>query len=400
MGGAMKENKTPSLLPVPPERPAILPAQAAAGEKVAPKKWIKESYALAKQEIGIRTTHETQLTLDLWGDKKAELEEEGKKVTLEAVGIDITGAQSECKDALAVMLTERNYKGIGEVKTVAKYNWTGNLEIEFTIAEYLKAYGLKKKTYLVNDPSGKTIKRHEYARADVTTAITALRELATKDFALYLTQVRYDTEAKALKYEVDRYIDKLFRFVEGWKDLSETEREIIKSGDDTIETDSKRKPFRIVFNPIWGKGITEGEKPNFVLSEANWRQEIGILEDTRPELFDTKRGGIGRTKKAKEKPILFIKMLRLQHKDKTAKKRPLSETGIRWKTIAEHLRISDTTINRNPAAAKKIIQKCLTLAIELGYLKAGEIRGDMIAYTMNEDRYYKAASKDTDSLTD
>ena len=93
-------------------------------------------------------------------------------------------------------------------------------------------------------------------------------------------------------------------------------------------------------------------------------------------------------------------MLRLQHKDKTAKKRPLSETGIRWKTIAEHLRISDTTINRNPAAAKKIIQKCLTLAIELGYLKAGEIRGDMIAYTMNEDRYYKAASKDTDSLTD
>jgi hypothetical protein len=399
MGGAMKENIDASPLPVVLERPAALPGQIAAGEKIAPQKWVKESHALVKQEFGYKTTHEIQLVLDLWGNERAELERQGRKITLEAVGINPTGAQSECKDALAVMLTDRNYKGIGEVKTIKEYNWTGNLEIEFTIAEYLKAYGLRKKTFLTKDKAGKQIERQEYQRGEVETAITALRELSTKDFALYLTETHYDTKDKTLKYDMLRTIDRLFRFVEGWKDLTETEKEIIKSGDDTIETDSKRKPFRISFNPIWGKGITDGEKQNFILSRANWRQEIGILEETRPEIFDTKRGGIGKTKKAQEIPIRFIKYLRLQHKEKTAQKREMKDR-IPWKTIAEHLRIADTTICRNPAAAKKIIHKCLTLAIELKYLKAGDLLGDHVEYALNEDRFYKPADKTEEGLND
>jgi hypothetical protein len=386
MGNMKKPKIPPSLPPKIPEQPAVINVTGGApgGEKPQ-QTWYKESGVLYKQEFGFKSTHGTQLELDLWG---TQLEDKGKKITLEAVGIDVTGAQSECKDALAIMLSNRNYRGIGKVKTVTKYNWTGNLEIEFTLAEYLRAYGLQKKPFTTKNKTGGTVIRQEYQRGEVETAISALRQLATKDFALYFTEEHYDTKDKALKYDMLRTIDRLFRFIEGWNDLTEIERETIKSGEDTIETDTKRAPFRVVFNPLWAKGITEGEKPNFILTPANWRQEIGILEETRPEIFDTTKGGIGRTRQALKYPIRFIKYLRYQHKEKTAKNRPMNDR-IPWKTIAETLRIADKTINRNPAAAKKIIHKCLTLAIELSYLKTGEIKGDWLEYTLNEDRFYK-----------
>jgi hypothetical protein len=365
MGGAMKENIDASPLPVVPERPAALPAQVAAGEKVARPEFIAVPEIIERNKIGLPQGKSIQLDLFEELEKEKELFGRiGHKLNLKEyegnIGlVDLTEPMRKALHALQTYLHDIGYAGMEKKDG----------EIEMAETAYFKLYGLEAKY------------EGDYAGYDKTTARRALLDLCTTPF------MGWDEKRTAqgiIQQEVKI----------GTLGLLTYGRELLEKNGIRSET---RRYFKISCpHEFMRRGIIDnagklllGQRnagTNVVYKPRNTLQEIRNLMSANPKLFDREAGGIGTTDKALAIPMRFTEYLAWSYTKKAGRREAIDRIG--WEKLARHLTISDITITRNKKKAKELLVNCLKLAEALKYITRWSFEREIIEYEINEGRFY------------
>lgn len=277
-------------------------------------------------------------------DTRKEIE----KKDVDVIGIDITPAQEQALFGLQTLLTRTNYKGNlpGEMIDDRGFKFKGHLPaLEFTPAQYLEAYGLKKSL------TGRG--KEEYDGKDRAEALQALVDLAKKQVLfVYKTEYRVEnplTKKRELRIDRIETIATLIKIIRGWEALTKKEDALLDKGTHTGATDEKLKAIAIEPAPILVQDIDS----YFVLKPANYIQEINLRYPwpNRPSRFT----------------LGLINWLITQAELKRRKRQPLViETSL--ETIAYALRMEAWIKGRQTKRIREIITKGYRIAQELGYL--------------------------------
>jgi len=277
-------------------------------------------------------------------DTRKEIE----KKDVDVIGIDITPAQEQALFGLQTLLTRTNYKGNlpGEMIDDRGFKFKGHLPaLEFTPAQYLEAYGLKKSL------TGRG--KEEYDGKDRAEALQALVDLAKKQVLfVYKTEYRVEnpiTKKRELRIDRIETIATLIKIIRGWEALTKKEDALLDKGTHTAATDEKLRAIAIEPAPILVQDIDS----YFLLKPANYIQEINLRYPwpNRPSKFT----------------IRLINWLITEAEIKRRKGRPLViETSL--ETIAYALRMEAWIKTRQSKRIREIITKGYRIARELGYL--------------------------------
>jgi hypothetical protein len=277
------------------------------------------------------------------------LDETVKEITeksIEVVGLDITPAQNQALFAIQKLLTKTNYRGNlpGQEIESKAFKFSGYLPgLEFSPAQYLEAYGVRKY---------KTSRGwEEYSGEERGDALRALIDLAKKSYLLVYRRKYWINEKGKREERIDRIetIAPLFRIIRGWEALTKYEDKTLDRGQSTRTTDEKLKAIAIEPAPI----LVQDIKSYFVLKPANYIQEINLLYPwpNRPSKFTFR----------------LIDWLIAQAEFKRRHKQPLiiEENFVE---IAYNLRM-DVYIKTNQLKrVRQILNKSYRVAKELGYL--------------------------------
>jgi hypothetical protein len=304
-----------------------------------------------------------------------ETKEEIEKKDVDVIGIDITPAQEQALFGLQTLLTRTNYRGNlpGEMIDDRSFRFRGYLPaLEFTPAQYLEAYGLKKHL------TGRG--KEEYDYKDRAEALQALVDLAKKPF-LFVYKKEYRTEKGELRIDRIETIDTLIKIIRGWEALTKKEDSALDRGASTGATDDKLKAIAIKPAPILVQDIDN----YFLLKPANYIQEINLRYPwpNRPSRFT----------------LGLINWLIAQAELKRRHRQPLIiEQSL--ETIAYALRMDAWIKTRQLKRIRQILTKGYKIAQELGYLLSyGTVRGqtkDLERLELNPEKFGRALGQPGD----
>jgi len=309
-----------------------------------------------------------------------ETKKEIEKRDVDVIGIDITPAQEQALFGLQTLLTRTNYKGNlpGEMIDDRGFRFKGYLPaLEFTPAQYLEAYGLKKHL------TGRG--KEEYDYKDRAEALQALIDLAKKPF-LFVYKREYRTEKRELRIDRVETIDTLIKIIRGWEALTKKEDSALDRGASTEATDEKLKAIAIRPAPILVQDIDRF----FLLKPANYIQEINLRYPwpNRPSRFT----------------LSLINWLITQAELKRRNRQPLIiEQSL--ETIAYALRMDAWIRTRQFKRIRQILTKGYKIAQELGYLLSyrtvqGQTK-DLERLELNPEKFSRAReTKETTGQTE
>jgi len=325
---------------------------------------VKVGLTLGHQEFGKRPRQ-----LGLFDGLLDTTRKEIAEKSIEVIGLDISEAQRAALFAIQKLLTETDYKGNIPGKNIEGdkgFNFSGFLPaLQFTPAEYLKAYGLKKK---------KTARGwEEYSGEERRQALQALVDL-TKPF-LFVAKWTYPKTVKGKTENVTDRIETirpLIHITRGYEALTKQEDAALDKGTGTAGTDEKLKAIAIEPAPIVVKGIDR----YFVLMPANYAEEIKFLVPHASKFV-----------------YRFVRWLIVQAEEKRRHRADLVILeGIQ--EIAYHLRMDAYIKTNQGKRIRQIITKCYKAAKDLGYLLSyGTVRGqtkDLERLELNPEKFRRA----------
>jgi len=286
--------------------------------------------------------------------------------SIAVIGLDISQAQNRALFAIQKLLTDTDYKGnITGKKNYESppFSFRGFLPaLQFTPAEYLEAYGLKKR---------KTARGwEEYSGEERRRALQALVDL-TKPF-LFVAKWSYTKKVKGKTETVTNRIEKispLIQITRGWEALTKQEDAALDQGAATAGTDEKLRAIAIEPAPI----VVQGIDRYFALKPANYAEEIKF-----------------RVPHASKFVYRFVDWLIVQAELKRRHKAPLViKENI--EEIAYHLRMDAYIKTNQGKRIRQIIAKCYKVAKDLGYLLSYEtVRGqtkDLERLELNPEKF-------------
>lgn len=285
----------------------------------------------------------------------------------ELTGIDFTIHQMRAVLAIQKLLDKTKYKGNEAGRSVTQLNNPFKFEgvvprIGFDIPEYLEAYGVNKK----ETSRGKL----EYESSERRAAIGALFELHEKKFLLYMEkkQWRESGGKKEARYDVITTVDSLIKVIQGYEDLSEVDRNKLKSGQQLPE-----KLSRCVVEPSI---LMIYEIDSYaVFKPANYLQEIRIK--------------LGRVSVKFYKFIDYI----VNEREQKRRSRDSGPIEITIKNLARNLRMDSQIKRRMWKQIKGQIKKFCEDAKKLGWISSYKIvmgkKEDKIIIEMNQDKFKK-----------
>lgn len=293
-----------------------------------------------------------------------------KDCGVEVIGMDLTYAQNRAYFAIQRLMSETGYKGNipGESVRSKGFKYNGHLPLlEFTPAEYLEAYGVKKHEA--------TRGKREFSGEARRDALRALIDLAKKQFLFVYKRTYWlkSTKGKREK-QVDRIetMDTILQIIRGWKALTKYEDRLLDEGKSNEATDEKLKAIAIKPAPILVQDIDS----YYLLKPANYLQEIKMLDPFR-------------LKYSKYFPR-FIDWLVTQAELKRRRGQPLV-IEIGFKELGYKLRMDTYIKNRMWLRMRQSFNKCYRQAKELGYLLEYEtIQGqtkELERLVLNPDKY-------------
>jgi len=308
------------------------------------------------QKIGHR---DRQLGLFDFMDDNINKEITEKKI--EVIGLDISQAQNQALFAIQKLFTKTNYKGNipGQYIESRGFSFKGFLPaLQFTPAQYLEAYGLKK----IKTARG----WEEYSGEERRQAFQALVDL-TKPFLFVYTR-DYIEKGKPVQDRIEK-ISPLILITRGWEGLTKQEGDSLNRRETTEGTDEKLKAIAIEPSPILVKGIDKF----FVLKPADYAQEIKFLVPHASKFV-----------------YRFIDWLITQAELKRRHKKPLVIQE-NFEEIAYHLRMDAYIKSNQFKRIRQIINKCYRVAKNLGYLLNYEtVRGqtkDLERLELNPEKF-------------
>jgi len=325
------------------KRPGTEPTARPVTKEAPP---VKVGLSLELQKFGHRPKQ-----LGLFDSLLDDMRKEITEKSIDVIGLDISQAQNQALFAIQKLLNDTNYLGNIPGKNIESqgFSFKGFLPaLQFTPAQYLEAFGLKKK---------KTARGwEEYSGEERRQALQALADL-TKPYLFVYKQTYYKETGKGKREPVIDRIEKispLILITKGWEALTKKEDAGIDKGTPTEATDEKLKAIAIEPAPIVVKGIDKF----FLLKPANYAEEIKFL-----------------CPHASKFVYRFVDWLIAQAELKRRKGRPLVIEE-NFEEIAYHLRMDAYIKSNQGKRIRQIINKCYQAAKDLGYLKSyGTVRG-------------------------
>jgi len=326
-----------------------------------PEALVKVGLTLEQQKFGHRPRQ-----LGLFDGLMDTTRKEIAEKSIEVIGLDISEAQRAALFAIQKLFSATDYKGNIPGKENYKseaFSFQGFLPaLQFTPAEYLAAYGLKKR---------KTARGwEEYSGEERRQALQALVDL-TKPFLFkakwaYPRTVRGKTETVINRIEK---ISPLILITRGWEALTKQEDAALDKGAGTAGTDEKLKAIQIEPSPI----VVQGIERFYALKPANYAEEIKFLVPHASKFV-----------------YRFVDWLIVQAELKRRNRAPLVILE-NIQEIAYHLRMDAYIKTNQGKRIRQIIAKCYKVAKDLGYLLSYEtVKGqtkDLERLELNPEKF-------------
>lgn len=259
-------------------------------------------------------------------------------------GLSLSLTENKALFALQKLLDKTNYKGNidGRVATPENtFHYSGFLpRVQFTPAEYLDAYGLKRNT------SGRGYQ--EFNSNERSEAMKALRSLADKKFKIIYERKRWD-EKKKMVTDVIITESSLIQIVWGLIGLDAEEKKKWDEGRFSETELMDRSTIAVEFSPI----MVDQIDGYFILIPSSFYEDI--------------KAQIPAAKYSQYIP-LFLEWLILQ-----AEIQRRAKTGwkieINYKKLAEKLGMGKLIRQRKNKEIRANLEECYDIAIKLGYIE-------------------------------
>jgi len=327
---------------------------------------IKASMHLENQKFG-RKPKPAQPSI--FGELDIEDRETIEEQNIKIVGVDFTVSQNKALFTLQTLLNKTDQKGntSREVNSM-NFFYKGSLpSLKFTRSEYLDTYGVTKR----QTSRGKL----EYNANESEESLKALRSLSENRYLLYYTKKYFDNK-RVEKYEVIRTVRPLISVVEGFKDLTELEKNIVISDKNSTGTNTKLSHIIVELSPIFIDQIEN----HYVLKPANVYEEIKIKAPHSSKFV-----------------YKFIDYLLTQVSKRQSKYKGNNinwEIKTNYKTLAHTLKMNSWINSRNWKQVRGSLNKSYEIAKDLGYLQGYRTiegkTGEIELLTLNPDKFYRA----------
>lgn len=327
--------------PAQPQQPRLVEPAIGGGEP----KLYKAGLHAELQKFG-RTKNDLQRWLPFM-----DIQPENKM--MEASGLDLTERQAKALHAIQQLLDKTNYEGNrpGEDVQSQSFRWIGTIpRLAVSYAEYFEAYGL-------NRGAGGSYSRHQTHEA-----LEALHSLTEPRLICYR---RTKWKGKEKRYDMIRTKAPVIKILEGWKDLTEAERQEVEAGGDV--PGKRARGFIVEASPL----LMDGIQTFYTLKPASLHREIQQLHQG---------------KRYPRAESLCLEYLLTKNKN---------TVRVSLDTLAERLRLDKYIRQRKRARAEAIIQACLDTAKQLHYLlDFREEPGDLFVLTLNPERCKRIGETD------
>lgn len=334
---------------------------------------IKAGLHLELQKRGRKPEPDQRSLFDLLDEPT---KKEAVKYGVEVVGVDLTDAQNKAVFAVQSLLNNTDYRGNLPGRQVDNkentFKFSGSVPVlKFTPAEYFEAYGVGKRA---------TSRGYmEYNANERAEALKALRDLHVNKFLFYYERRYWGKNNKGQEeelFDVIRTVRPLIIIIEGYEALTRSERDTLRSGATTQETEDKLKVIVIELSPIFVDQI----KSYFVVKPANCYQEIKLLAPHASKYVSR-----------------FIDYLRSE-----VAKREIASKGkgnqnwaikVNYETLAYTLRMYSWIKGKQWNQIRGSLKKCYETAKQLGYLLDYKtIQGvtkELEELTLNPEKFYR-----------
>jgi len=274
----------------------------------------------------------------------------------EASGLDLTERQAKALHAIQQLLDKTDYQGNrpGEEVQSQAFQWSGSIpRLAVSYTDYFEAFGLSRG-------AGGSYSRHQ-----IQEALEALHSLTEPRLICYR---RTKWKGKERRYDVIRTKAPVIKILEGWKDLTEEERQEVEAGGDV--PGKRARGFIIEASPL----LVDGIQTFYTLKPASLHREIQQLHQGK------------RYPRAESLCIEYL----LTKNTKTVR--------VSLDVLAERLRLDKYIRQRKRARVEAIIRDCLETARQLRYLlDIREEPGDLFVLTLNPERCKRIGTKDQGS---
>jgi len=272
---------------------------------------------------------------------------------MEASGLKLTERQAKALHAIQQLLDKTDYQGNrpGEDVQSQGFRWSGTIpRLAVAYADFFEAYGLTRG-------SGGSYSRHQRKEA-----LEALKSLTEPRLICYR---RTKWKGKEKLYDVIRTNAPVIKILEGWKDLTESERQEVEAGGDV--PGKRARGFIVEASPL----LMDGIRTFYTLKPASLHREIQQLHQGK--LYPRAES-------------LFLEYLLTKNKHTVM---------VSLDTLAERLRLDKYIRQRKRARAASIIRACLDTAKQLRYLlDFREEPGDLFVLTLNPERCRRIGEQD------
>jgi len=322
------------------------------------------------QKIGHKPKpHQLGLFSNLLDGTKKQIEAEGLKVA----GIDISPDENQALFAVQKIFHKTGYKGNVEGREIADehFKYYGHLPvIEFTPAQFLEAFGVKK----YKTAQGKMV----YDGRRRAEALEALMDLSKKPVLfVYKRKYRITNDRGKEEKRIDRIeaIGPLIRVAKGWEALRDNEDAMLDKGKSSNAINEKMKVIAVEPSPALVQDIIGYA----LLKPANFKEEIKLLHPQASKFV-----------------YRFAEYLMTQAE---IKRRNKVELIIKenYLTIAYALRMNAYVKTRQHTRIKQILNKCYKVTKKLGYLFEHEtIQGqtmELEKLVLNPEKFPKIKEK-------
>jgi len=328
---------------------------------------IKIPMHLEKQKIGRRPKPSQDSIFDSL-DKKDK--EKVEKYNIKIVGVDFTVSQNKALFTLQTLLNKTDQRGVSYKEAPTNsFDYQGYIPtLNFTISEYLDAYGVNKRE--------STRRKIEYNSNEREEALKALRSLSENRYLLYYSKTYFNKEINETRYKLIITPKPLITISEGYDNLTKTEHNTLTEGKETPETNKKLTRLAVELSPIFVDQIEN----HYVLKPANIYEELKI-----------------KAPRASKFTYRFIDYLftTVAQRNSKYKRNKNWIIEINYLKLARDLKMESWIKSRNWKQIRGSLDKCYDIAKELGYLISyntitGKTVKEMERLALNPDKFYRA----------
>lgn len=288
------------------------------------------------------------------------------ETSIDTVGFNLSFAEQTALFALQEIMSRRNYKGAAEREGKPIYS--------ATVAEYLEAYGVSKRT----TKRGK----NEFLSNERQESLEALKSLKERKFYIFYEK-KYLEKGK-VKYDILKFEESIIRTIERFERLTESERAALKIGDKDIKS---KKLTHIVFVPH--QVLFDQIDTYFCLKDADYRK---LLRD----LAGQQKG------KGKNSRFVgqFIDWLYYQAAHRKKSGDMVIKIGL--EELAVKLRMDADIKNRRWYRIRARIQEAIDIAMKLEFIsdyqqQPGQNGQILEVFTLNERRFSPVSLKNSNT---